>query len=164
MNTDEMGKEIGTESNTANKSRYYAEGIIKELWISANKANTPDKGNTTETKVRFTLTPDKEYAIEAEYKGEKTTCAIFRSDDFAKDILDENCNKGVADLYAGDFTFSAPKDMTFDQLLQMKIDGCHMRICVESKDCFLAGSDKHDDLNNQTIIQILEIRLKEGLR
>lgn len=30
MNTDEMGKEIGTESNTANKSGYYAEGIIKE--------------------------------------------------------------------------------------------------------------------------------------
>ena len=161
MNTDVMGKEIGTESNTANKSRYYAEGIIKELWIAANKTNTPDKGTAIETEVRFTLTPDKEYAIEAEYKGEKTTCAIFRSDDFAKDILDENCNKGIADLYAGYFTFPAPKDMTFDQLLQMKINGCHMRIYVESKDCFLAGRDKHDDLNNQTLVQASEIRLKQ---
>lgn len=156
MNTDEMGKEIGTESNTANKSRYYAEGIIKELWIAANKANTPDKGNTTETKVRFTLTPDKEFAIEAEHKGEKRTCVVFRPEGFAKCILDDNGNsgnKGVADLYAGDFTFSVPKDISFDQLLPIKINGCHIRITVESKDVLL----KHE--NGQ--VPVSEIRLKQ---
>lgn len=153
MNTDEMGKEIGTEPNTANKLRYYAEGIINELWIAANKTNTPNNGKAAETEVRFTLTPDKEYAIEAEYKGEKTTCAIFRSDDFAKDILDENCNKGITDLYAGDFTFSVPKGMTLDQLLPIKINCCHIRVYVESKDVLL----KHD--NGQ--IPVSEIRLKQ---
>ena len=97
MNTDEMGKEIGTESNTANKSRYYAEGIIRELWIADNKANTPDKGTAIETEVRFTLTPDKEYAIEAECNGEKKTCVVFWPSDFTKDIFadKENVNKGI---------------------------------------------------------------------
>lgn len=154
MNTDEMGKEIGTESNTANKSRYYAEGIIKELWIAANKANTPDKGTATETEVRFTLTPDKEYAIEAECNGEKKTRVVFRPSDFTKDIFDdkENVNKGIA-LYAGDFTFSVPNGMSFDRLLPIKINGCHIRITVESKDVLL----KHE--NGQ--IPVSEIRLKQ---
>ena len=149
-----MGKEIGTESNTANKSRYYAEGIIKELWIAANKANTPDKGTAIETEVRFTLTPDKEYAIEAECNGEKKTCVVFRPSDFTKDIFadKENVNKGIA-LYAGDFTFFAPQGMTFDQLLLIKINGCHIRVYVESKDVLL----KHD--NGQ--IPVSEIRLKQ---
>ena len=91
-----MGKEIGTESNTANISGYYAEGIIKELWIADNNANTPDKGTAIETEVRFTLTRDKEYAIEVECNGEKKTCVVFRSGDFTKDIFadKENVNKG----------------------------------------------------------------------
>lgn len=145
-------------SNSAN--RYYAEGVIKELWM-ATKADAPKKedasetGNASETEVRFTLTPDKEYTIEAEHKGEKKTCVVFRPEGFAKDILDDNRrgNKKVGNLYAGDFTFFVPKGMTFDQLLPIKINGCHIRITVESKDVLL----KHE--NGQ--IPVSEIRLKQ---
>ena len=139
-------------SNSVN--RYYAEGVIKELWM-AIKADAPKTEDVPETEVRFTLTPDKEYALEAEHKGEKKNCVAFRPEGFAKDILDDNKkrNKKVAALYAGDFTFSVPKDMTFDQLLPIKINGCHIRICVDSKDVLL----KHD--NGQ--IPVSEIRLKQ---
>ena len=162
MNTDEMGKEIGTESNTANKSGYYAEGIIKELWIADNKANTPDKGTAIETEVRFTLTPDKEYAIEAECNGEKKTCVVFWPSDFTKDIFadKENVNKGIA-LYAGDFTFFAPQGMTFDQLLLIKINACHVRICVESKDSLLDSETPDGKMNMKSLVQASEIRLKQ---
>lgn len=161
-------------SNSAN--RYYAEGVIKELWMATkadtsnkedaqNKEGTSKKGDVSETEVRFTLTPDKEYAIEAEYKGEKKTCAIFRADDFAKDIFDDNGNsgnKGVADLYAGDFTFSVPKGMSFDRLLLIKVNACHLRIYVEDKDS-LADSDTLDEgkLNRKSPVQLSEIRLKQ---
>ncbi len=146
MSTEEQGETTDAASTASKKSRYYAEGVIKELW----------KTTKSETEVRFTLTPDKEYAIEAEHKGEKRTCVVFRPEGFAKCILDDNGNsgnKGVADLYAGDFTFSVPKDISFDQLLPIKINGCHIRITVESKDVLL----KHE--NGQ--VPVSEIRLKQ---
>lgn len=153
-------------SNSAN--RYYAEGVIKELWM-ATKADAPKKedasetGNASESEVRFTLTPDKEYAIEAEHKGEKKTCVVFRPKGFAKDILDDNRrgNKKVADLYAGDFTFFAPQGMTFDQLLLIKINACHVRICVESKDSLLDSDTPDGKMNMKSLVQASEIRLKQ---
>lgn len=122
-------------SNSVNQ--YYAEGVIKELWIRSAK------------EFQFTLTPDKEYLIEFEHNGEKESCGVFRPEDF----LERVCGGGVVDLYAGDFTFSVPKGMSFDQLLIIKVNGCHIRVYVENKDVFL----KHD--NGQ--IPVSEIRLKQ---
>ena len=143
-------------SNSAN--RYYAEGVIKELWM-ATKEDASETGNASETEVRFTLTPDKEYAIEAEHKGEKKTCPVFRQEDCAEHL----CGNGVADLYAGDFTFSALQGMTFDQLLLIKINGCHVRIFVEAKTMLatrLQGAKK-GKLNKEDTVQVSEIRLNQ---
>lgn len=74
-------------SNSVNQ--YYAEGVIKELWIKPAQ------------KFLFTLTPDKEYLIEFEHNGEKESCSVFRPEDFSERI----CDGGVVDLYAGDFPF-----------------------------------------------------------
>lgn len=122
-------------SNSVN--RYYAEGVIKELWIKPAE------------EFQFTLTPDKEYLIEVEHKGEKKSCGVFRPEDFSERI----CDGGVVDLYAGDFTFSVLEGISFDQLLLIKINGCHIRVYVESKDVLL----KHD--NGQ--VPVSEIRLKQ---
>ena len=135
-NASKVPKTAATSSNK-NKPRYYTEGVIKDVWLESMR------------NVRFTVTPDSEYSIGAEHKGEKKTCAVFRQEGFAEHL----CDNGVADLYAGDFTFSSPKGMTFDQLLLIKINGCHIRITVESKDVLL----KHD--NGQ--IPVSEIRLKQ---
>ena len=135
-NASKVPKTAAT-SSTKNKPRYYTEGVIKDVWLESMR------------NVRFTVTPDSEYSIGAEHKGEKKTCAVFRQEGFAEHL----CDNGVADLYAGDFTFSSPKGMTFDQLLLIKINGCHIRITVESKDVLL----KHD--NGQ--IPVSEIRLKQ---
>ena len=133
-------------SSAKNKPRYYTEGVIKDVWLESKR------------NVRFTVTPDSEYSIGVDYKGEKKTCAVFRPENAAEHL----CNKGVADLYAGDFTFSVPQGMTFDQLLLIKINACHVRICVESKDS-LAGGDTSDEgkLNRESLVQASEIRLKQ---
>lgn len=127
-------------ANSAKKEpRYYTEGVVKDLWLES------------ETDTRFTLTPDSGYSIEAEYNGERTTCSVFRSEDFAEGIF----GKSVADLYAGDFIFSASKGMTFDQLLAIKINGFHIRIYVANKDSVTKyGGEAKDPL------QVSEIRLK----
>ena len=85
------------------------------------------------------------------------TSNVFRQEGFAEHL----CDIGVADLYAGDFTFFAPKGMKFDQLLLIKINACHVRICVESKDS-LADSDTLDGkMNRKSLVQTSEIRLKQ---
>jgi hypothetical protein len=135
-----------TAGSTKKEARYYTEGVIKDLWLeSANDA-------------RFTLTPDSEYSIEADYKGEKKTCSVFRYEDFAERL----CDNGVVDLYAGDYTFSAPKAMTFDQLLLIKVNSCHLRIYVDGKES-LADGDTLDEgkLNRKSLVQVSEIRLKQ---
>ena len=107
--------------------------------------------------MRFTVTPDSEYSIGAEHKGEKKTCPVFRHKDFAERL----CANGVADLYAGDFTFFAPKGMKFDQLLLIKINACHVRICVESKDSLADSDTLAGKMNRKSLVQTSEIRLKQ---
>ena len=145
INASRVPKEAATAS-AKNKPRYYTEGVIKDVWLESMR------------NVRFTVTPDSEYSIGVDYKGEKKTCAVFRPENAAEHL----CNKGVADLYAGDFTFSVPQGMTFDQLPLIKINACHVRICVESKDS-LAGGDTSDEgkLNRESLVQASEIRLKQ---
>ena len=51
--------------------------------------------------------------------------------------------------------------MTFNQLLLIKINACHVRICVESKDS-LADNDTLDGkMNRKSLVQASEIRLKQ---
>ena len=137
---------VAATASAKHKPRYYTEGVIKDVWLESMR------------NVRFTVTPDSEYSIGVDYKGEKKTCAVFRPENAAEHL----CNKGVADLYAGDFTFSVPQGMTFDQLPLIKINACHVRICVESKDS-LAGGDTSDEgkLNRESLVQASEIRLKQ---
>lgn len=146
VKTSKTATKAAATGSAKTKPRYYTEGVIKELWLKS-------KNDT-----RFTLTPDSEYSIGAEHKGEKKTYAVFRQEGFAEHL----CDIGVADLYAGDFTFFAPKGMTFDQLLLIKVNACHVRICVESKDS-LAGGDTSDEgkLNRKSPVQASEIRLKQ---
>ena len=91
-----------------------------------------------------------------EHRGEIKTCPVFRQKDFSHHIFEN----GVAELHAGDFSFSAPQGMTLDQLLQMKIHGCPVRISVDSKDS-LSDRDRIDGtMYRKSIVQASEIRLK----
>ena len=127
-----------------NYSGYCTEGFIKDICFGSD-------GN-----MRFTLTPNSDYSIEVEHRGEKKTCPIFRQKDFSHNIFEN----GVAELHAGDFSFSAPQGMTLDQLLQMKIHGFPVRISVDSKDS-LSDRDQIDGtVNRKSIVQASEISLK----
>ena len=106
--------------------------------------------------MRFTLTPDSEYSIEVEHRGEKKTCPIFRQKDFSHHIFEN----GVAEFHAGDFSFSAPQGMTLDQLLQMKIHGCPVRISVDNRDSLSDINSIDGIMNRKSFIQASEIRLK----
>ena len=75
-----------------NYFRYCTEGYIKDICFGSD-------GN-----MQFTLTPNSDYSIEVEHRGEKKTCPVFRQEDFSHHIFEN----GVAKLHAGDFTFSAP--------------------------------------------------------
>lgn len=144
-NNASKAPKVAATGSAKNKPRYYTEGVIKDVWLESKR------------NVRFTVTPDSEYSIGAEHKGEKKTCAVFRQEGFAEHL----CDNGVADLYAGDFTFSAPQGMTFDQLLLIKINACHVRICVERKGS-LADNDTLDGkMNRKSLVQASEIRLKQ---
>ena len=125
-------------------SRYCTEGTIKDICFGSD-------GST-----RFTLTPNSDYSIEVEYKGEKKTCPIFRQKDFSHHIFEN----GVAKLHAGDFTFSAPQGMTLDQLLQMKIHGCPVWISVDSKDSLSDKDQINGIMNRKSFVQASEILLK----
>ena len=144
-NNASKAPKVAATGSAKNKPRYYTEGVIKDVWLESMR------------NVRFTVTPDSEYSIGAENKGEKKTCPVFRHKDFAERL----CANGVADLYAGDFTFSAPECMTFDQLLLIKINACHVRICVESKDSLLDSETPDGKMNMKSLVQASEIRLKQ---
>ena len=88
-NNASKAPKVAATGSAKNKPRYYTEGVIKDVWLESKRD------------VRFTVTPDSEYSIGAEHKGEKKTCPVFRHKDFAERL----CANGVADLYAGDFTF-----------------------------------------------------------
>lgn len=135
-----------TAGSTKGNPRYYTEGVIKELCVK------PDN------EVRFTLSLDKEYSIETEHKGEKKTCAVFRPECLAECV----CGGNIAGLYAGDFIFSASKDMTFDKLLLIKVNACHLRIYVEGKDSFAVGDTPDEGKpDRKSHVQVSEIRLKQ---
>ena len=144
-NNASKAPKVAATASAKNKPRYYTEGVIKDVWLESMR------------NVRFTVTPDSEYSIGVDYKGEKKTCAVFRPENAAEHL----CNKGVADLYAGDFTFSVPQGMTFDQLLLIKINACHVRICVESKDSLLDSDTPDGKMNMKSLVQASEIRLKQ---
>ena len=127
-----------------NNSRYYTEGFIKDICFGSD-------GN-----MQFTLTPNSDYSIEVEHRGEKKTCPVFRQEDFSHNIFEN----GVAELHAGDFTFSAPQGMTLDQLLQMKIHGCPVRISVDSKDSLSNRDLINSTMNRKSFVQASEICLK----
>ena len=127
-----------------NHSRYCTEGTIKDICFGSD-------GST-----RFTLTPNSDYSIEVEHRGEKKTCPVFRQKDFSHNIFEN----GVAELHAGDFTFSAPQGMTLDQLLQIKIHGCPVRISVDSKDSLSDINSIDGAMNRKSFVQASEIRLK----
>lgn len=127
-----------------NYSRYYTEGYIKDICFGSD-------GST-----RFTLTPNSDYSIEVEHRGEKKTCPVFRQKDFSHNIFEN----GVAELHAGDFSFSAPQGMTLDQLLQMKIHGCPVRISVDSKDSLSDINSIDGTMNRKYFVQASEILLK----
>ncbi|MGN0853264.1 MAG: hypothetical protein ACI4Q3_07800 [Kiritimatiellia bacterium] len=137
------GHSNGTTDNASTKNpveRYYTEGVIKELWIKSAK------------EVCFTVMPDSEYSVEVEHKGEKKTCAVFRPENFSERVF----GGAVADLYAGEFTFSGLMCMTFDRLLRIKINGCHIRIYVVSKDPMMKYGGE-----SKVPLQVSEIRLKQ---
>ena len=127
-----------------NYSGYCTEGFIKDICFGSD-------GST-----RFTLTPNSDYSIEVEHKGEKKTCPVFRQKDFSHNIFEN----GVAELHAGDFSFSAPQGMTLDQLLQMKIHRCPVRISVDSKDSLSDINSIDGIMNRKSFVQASEIRLK----
>ena len=127
-----------------NHSRYCTEGFIKDICFGSD-------GN-----MRFTLTPNSEYSIEVEHRGEKKTCPVFRQKDFSHHIFEN----GVTELHAGDFSFSSPQGITLDQLLQKKIHECPVQISVDSKDS-LSDRDRIDGImNRKSFVQASEIRLK----
>ena len=124
--------------------KYYTEGFIKDICFGSD-------GST-----RFTLTPNSDYSIEVEHRGEKKTCPVFRQKDFSDNIFEN----GVAELHAGDFSFSAPQGMTLDQLLQMKIHGCPVWISVDSKDSLSDKDQINGIMNRKSFVQASEILLK----
>ena len=127
-----------------NYSGYCTEGFIKDICFGSD-------GN-----MQFTLTPNSDYSIEVEHRGEKKTCPVFRQKDFSHNIFEN----GVAEMHAGDFSFSAPQGMTFDQLLQMKIHGCPVRISVDSKDSLSDRDRINGTMNRKSFVQASEILLK----
>lgn len=145
IKTSEKATKTAANSNDKNEPRYYTEGVIKDIWLESA------------TDTRFSLVPDSECSIEVERNGEKKTCSVFRPEDFAEVVFGTR----VANLYAGDFIFSVPKGMTLDQLLLIKVNACHLRIYVVSKDSLSDCVTGEDKPNSKSSIQASEIRVKQ---